>query len=130
MVGCQYNKTTKQKQICPHCLRGFQSIDTLNKQHIEHGCLAIEGQRIQMPKEGENIYFKNQTRQFEAPYVRYADFECLTMDYSSNISKPIDPNISYTEKYQHHKPCVYTIHVVNKITNESESYLYRGSDCM
>ena len=28
MVGCQYNKHTKKKQICPHCLRGFQSIDT------------------------------------------------------------------------------------------------------
>ena len=29
LVGCQYNKNTKKKQICPHCLRGFQSIDTL-----------------------------------------------------------------------------------------------------
>ena len=35
MVGCQYNKKTKKKQICPHCLRGFQSIEAL-KQHIEH----------------------------------------------------------------------------------------------
>ena len=31
LVGCQYNKNTKKKQICPHCLRGFQSIDTLKQ---------------------------------------------------------------------------------------------------
>ena len=83
MVGCQYNKNLK-KQVCPHCLKGFQPIDTL-KQHFEHGCLAVEGQRIQMPKEGEQIYFKNQTRKVEAPYVIHADFECLTMEYSSQI---------------------------------------------
>ena len=83
-----------------------------------------------MPKEGDTISFKNHTRKFEAPYVMYADVECLTVEYSSKISKPIDPSISYTEKYQHHKPCGYKINVVNRITNESEGYLYRGSDCM
>ena len=83
-----------------------------------------------MPKKGDTIHFKNHTRKFEAPFVMYADFGCLTMEYSSKISKPINPNISYTEKYQHHKPCGYKINVVNRIINESESYLYRGSDCM
>ena len=135
LVGYQYNKNTKKKQICPHCLRGFQNIETL-KSHIANGCLAIEGQQIQMPKEGENIHFKNHTRKFEAPFVIYADFENLTMEYSSRISKPVrdscasHPNTSYTEKYQHHKPCGYEINAVNRITNESVSYLYRGSDCM
>ena len=129
LVGCQYNKHKAKKQICPHCLKGFQSIDTLNK-HIDHGCLAIEGQRIEMPKKGDTIYFKNKTRRFKAPYVMYADFECLTMEYSSTMSKPIDPNEYYTETYQQHKPCGYKLNVVNSITNANESYLYRGSDCM
>ena len=79
----------------------------IKQKHIEHGCLAIEGQRIEMPKKGDTIHYKNKFRQFEAPYVMYADFECVTMEYSSKISKPINPNISYTEKYQHHKPCGY-----------------------
>ena len=60
----------------------------------------------------------------------YADFECLTTEYRPSMSKPTDPNKSYTEKYQQHKPCGYQITVVNSITNESESYLYRGHDCM
>ena len=29
MVGCQYNKHTEKKQICPHGSRGFQTIETL-----------------------------------------------------------------------------------------------------
>ena len=129
MVGCQHNKNIQKKQIRPHCLRGFQSIDTLNK-HFEHGCLAIAGQRIQMQTKGGTIHFKNEFRKFEAPYLIYADFECLTMEYSPKAFEPIDPNIPYTEKYQHHQPCGYKLNVTNRRTNESETYLYRGSDCM
>ena len=50
------------------------------KQHFEHGCLAIEGQQMKMPKEGEQICFKNDFIKFEAPYVMYANFECVTME--------------------------------------------------
>ena len=128
-MGNQYNKNTKKKHMCPHCLKGFQSKDKLCN-HIQKGCLVIGAQQIQMPKEGDTIHFKNHTRKFEAPFVMYADFECLTTVYRPSMSKPIDPNKSYTEKYQHHKPCGYQITVVNSITNETESYLYRGSDCM
>ena len=64
LVGCQYNKHKEKKHICPHCLRGFKTQDTLCK-HIEHGCLAIEGQQIQMPKKGESISFKTNDRKFK-----------------------------------------------------------------
>ena len=94
------------------------------KKHIEYGCLAIEGQQIQMPKEGDTIHFKNHTRKIGAPFVMYADFACLTTEYRPSMSKPIDPNKYYTEKYQQHKPCGYKRNGVNSITNESESYLY------
>ena len=83
-----------------------------------------------MPKEGDTIHFKHHTRKFEAPFVMHADFECLTTAYRPSMSKPIDPNTSYTEHYQQHKPCGYKLNVVNIITNERESYLYRGHDCM
>ena len=77
-----------------------------------------------MPKEGEQIYFKNHNRKFKSPFVMYADFECLTSEYRPSMSKPArdscasHPNKSYTEKYQQHKPCGYKISVVNSITNE------------
>ena len=110
-------------------LGDFKKIETL-RSHITNGCLAIEGQQIKMPDEGEQIYFKSHTRKFEAPLM-YADFECLTTEYSSKIFKPVrDSCESYTEKYQHHKPCGYKVIVVSRIINESGSCLYRGSDCM
>ena len=60
----------------------------------------------------------------------HADLECVTTEYRPSMSKPIGPNKSYPEKYQQHKPCGYNINVGNSVTNESESYLYRGHDCM
>ena len=119
LIGCQYNNRTEKKHICNHCLRGFKKEETL-KSHITKGCLAIEGLQIKMPPEDDNIQFKNHVRQFKAPFALYADFECLTMDYSSKMSKPIDVSKYYTECYQHHKPCGYKM----------ESYQLRGSDCM
>ena len=52
LMGNQYNKHKEKKHTCPHCLKGFQTIDTLTK-HFDRGCLAIEGQQIQMPKKGD-----------------------------------------------------------------------------
>ena len=43
--------------------------------------LPLKKYQIQMPKEGDTSYFKNNTRKFEAPFIMYADFECLTMEY-------------------------------------------------
>ena len=83
-----------------------------------------------MPNKDDNIQFKNHVVKFKPPFVMYADFECLTMEYSPKMYKPIDASKYYTENYQHHKPCGYKINVLNSITNETESYLYRGSTCM
>ena len=129
LIGCQHNNRTEKKRVCTHCLRGCKKEETLNS-HITKGCLAIEGQQIKMPPKDDNIQFKNHAIKFKATAVMYADFERLTMVYSSNMSKPIDASKYYTENYQHHKPCGYKINVLNSITNETESYLYRGSDCM
>ena len=45
LTGYQYNNHKEKKKICPHCVRGFQKIETL-KSHITNGCSAIEGQQI------------------------------------------------------------------------------------
>ena len=55
-----------------------------------------------MQKKGDTIHFKNKFRKIKAPYVIHADFECLATVYRPSMSKPIDPNKSYNEKYQQH----------------------------
>lgn len=109
-------------------MRGFRKEEPLQP-HLTKGCLGIEGQQIKMPSKGGKLQFKSHTRKFEAPFVMYADFECLTMEHSSTMSKPTDASKSYTE-ITNTKSHGYTINVLNSITNDTESFLYRGSDCM
>ena len=79
-----------------------------------------------MPEVGATIEFKNHFKKLKAPYVIYADFECLTVpiDVKSKSTK------ATTTSYQNHRPCGFMINVVNAITGSSEPYLYRGEDCM
>ena len=42
-------------------------------------CIVINGvQAIQLPKEGEKVYFNNHKKQLPVPFVIYADFESIT----------------------------------------------------
>ena len=125
LMSSQTNKMKAKKYHCRTCSHGFKSEELLKK-HEEQGCLAVEGQKIEMPKAGETIEFKNHFKRLKAPFVIYADFECLTVpiDVKSKSAK------AKTTSYQNHRPCGFMINVVNAITGSSEPYLYRGEDCM
>ena len=60
-----------------------------------------------------------------APFVIYADFECLTERTGTVATKELKP-----DRYQHHRPCGFMINVVNAIGGSSGPFLYRGEDCM
>ena len=70
-------------------------------------------------------YLKITIKKLKAPFVIYADFECLTQKTGSVSTK-----VKNTDKYQHHRPCGFMINVVNSIDGSSEPFLYRGEDCM
>ena len=118
------NKKHITKKHCRFCSHGFQSEELLKK-HEEQGCLAVEGQKIEMQKAGETVAFKNHFKKLKAPVVTYAGFECLTVriDVKSKSAK------AKTTSYQT-LPCGFMINVANAITGSSEPYLYRGEDCM
>ena len=40
--------------------------------------MADEGQQIEMPNEDDIMVFKNHYKKLKAPFVIYADSECLT----------------------------------------------------
>jgi hypothetical protein len=48
LIGCQTNKHKAKQLHCFHCRHGFQSQELLDE-HNEKGCMAVEGQQIQMP---------------------------------------------------------------------------------
>ena len=108
--------------------------------------MAVEGQKVEMPNEDEIMVFKNHYKKIKAPFVIYADFECLTTKTGTVSTKELKTDkynsqsltkssrtqilkTSKTELYQHHRPCGFMINVVNSIDNSNEPFLYRGEDC-
>ena len=128
LIGNQTNKTTNNLHHCRYCQHGFKSKWLLDN-HLERGCLAVEGQTVKLPEKGDTISFNNHYCKFKCPFVIYGDFECLTTK-TCGYSKPIDPNKSYTYKYQHHKPSGFKIIVVNTFNDTVETHIYRGPDCV
>jgi len=129
-MSSQNNKKKVANHFCRHCSYGFGSEKLLN-QHKEKGCMATKGQQVKMPElDADNpdkfyIKFKNHYKKRKAPFVIYADFECLTEKYGTVSTK-----VKNTDAYQKHTPCGYMINVVTSITGSSEPYLYRGEDCI
>ena len=78
------------------------------------------------PGNPDKFYIKcnNHYTKVKAPFVIYADFECLTEKYGMFSTKSKN-----TDAYQKHTPCGLMINVVNSITGSSESYLHRSHDC-
>ena len=67
--------------FCYYCLQHFISKEIL-KNHAE-GCLKINGtEKLKMPYKNKNIFFRNYHKQLMAPFVVYADFECITVPVS------------------------------------------------
>ena len=93
------NTQSKHKNklfFCYHCLQHFTSENIL-KNHTEV-CLKINGAHPPPPKKKKkkkNICFTNYHKQLMAPFVIYADFECITVPIKEEHGKQ-------TVAYQEH----------------------------
>ena len=125
-----YNQTKhkERKHFCMHCLQGFSREDVLTE-HIPN-CIAINGeQAIKMPKEGDEVHFRNFQKQQAAPFVIYADFEAILEKVDS--CQPSDKK-SYTEAHQKHTDCGYGYKVVCCYDDEYSKpvQIYRGENAV
>ena len=72
------SKNSNSKHFCKHCSHGYTMRDLPERHKPECKGLLKSPTRTEMPKEGENkMTFKNHFKQMKAPYVVYADFECI-----------------------------------------------------
>ena len=91
-------KSHHKKHFCLRCPQPFTSESGLEAHKGD--CLIINGtQRIEMPREGSQVYFHNYQKRLPVPFVIYADFEALTRKIDS-CSPQGDK--SYTQAYQKH----------------------------
>ena len=106
LVGMQTNKHNGKTHICINCFNTF-SLEKSFKEHMEV-CLSNESVKIEMPKKGSNIEFKNYVKKLKVPFVIYADFE----SYTERVSK--EQGNSQYEKHKtsssssHCKQCEWT----------------------
>ena len=106
LLSSQINNHKGTRYYCLNCFNSFKSPDSLDK-HKEY-CYNNECVKISMPPPNTFLKFKNFRYSEKAPFVIYADFE--------SFIKPMDscdpnPNLSYTKKYQKHKPSGFSYYI-------------------
>ena len=121
------NTKHKCKQyFCMNCLQDFTQ-ESSRDQHQVY-CENNESVRVEMPKQGSTIEFKDGQNQFKVPFIMYVDFESiLELIQSPNPN----PNQPYTNEVNQHTPsgwCVYSKFTHGDIDNPLR--LYRGKDCI
>ena len=122
------NSNTKRKQhSCMNCLQGF--IQELSRDQHQPYCEDNESVRVEMPKQGSTIEFKDGQNQFRVPYIMYADFESILEPMDP--VEPGSPNQPYTNEVNHHTPsgcCVYSKFAYGDVDDLLRTY--RGKDCI
>ena len=118
-------KHRSKQHFCLNSLQGFMQ-ESSRDQHQVH-CEDNESVRVEMPKQGSTIEFKDGQNQFRVPFIMYADFE--------SILEPMDPveqgspSQPYTNEVNQHTPsgwCVYSKFAYGDFDNLLRTY--RGKD--
>ena len=106
LLSSQVSNHKEKHHFCVRCLNAFWTHKSLNK-HLEY-CSNHEPVKIEMPKKGDILKFKNFHRGEKVPFIIYADFECFIKSIQS--SNP-NPESSYTNKYQKHEPISFSYYI-------------------
>ena len=93
LLTTQYNNHKGKREYCFNCLNSFKSQEAL-KTHLEY-CNLNECIKLNMPSPNTFIKFDKFINGEKAPFVIYADFECLNRRIDTTTP---DPNKSYTKK--------------------------------
>ena len=122
------NTKHKCKQhFCMNCLQGFMQ-ESSRDQHQVY-CEDNESVRVEMPKQGSTVEFKDGQNQFKVPFIMYADFESILEPMSP--VEPGSPNQPYTNEVHQHTPSgwrVYSKFAYRDVDNLLRTY--RGKDCI
>ena len=122
------SKNCNSKHFCERCLHGYSRRDLLERHKPECKGLMKSPTRTDMPKQGENkMSFANYHKQMNAPYVVYADFECLVRKIAT--CEP-DNKQSFTIKTEKHEPCGFSYLVVRSDGQTFGPYTHRGEDAV
>ena len=106
LLSSQASNGKRKQYFCLRCLNPFWCQKALDK-HKEY-CNENEAVKIELPKKGTMLEFKNSHRSEKVPFLVYADFECCIKPVRS-----CDPNpeSSYSKQYQKHDPSSFCYYI-------------------
>ena len=108
-------------------LAGFYT--TVKQRSHQVYCENNESVRVEMPKQGSTVEFKDGRNQFRVPFIMYADFESILEPMGP--VEPGSPNQPYTNEVNQHTPsgwCVYSKFAYGDVDNPLRTY--RDKDCI
>ena len=127
LLSSKKSNTKCKQHFCMNCLQGFTQ-ESSRDQHQVY-CEDNESVRVEMPKQGSTIEFKDGQNQFKVPFIMYADFESILEPMDP--VEPGSPNQPYTNEVDQHTPsgwCVYSKFAYGDVDNLLRTY--RGKDCI
>ena len=110
-----------------NCLQGFTQ-ESSKDQHQVY-CENNESVRVEMPKQGSIIEFKDGQNQFTVSFIMYTDFESI-LELMDPV-EPGSPSQPCTNEVNQHMPsgwCVYSKFAYGDVDNPLRTY--RGKDCI
>ena len=120
------NRHNESKHFCERCLQG--KVQEGERYKKEGKGLLKSPTRTEMLKEGENkMSFTNYHKQMKAPYVVYADFECVLEKLDG--CEPA-PDASFTVKTERHVPCGFSYIAVRSDGKLFGPFNHRGRDAV
>ena len=106
LLSSQVSKHNGKKYFCKRCLNPFNTQKALDK-HEEY-CSNHGAVKINMPKKGTMLKFKNYHKGEKVPFIIYADFEsCIKSIHTCDLN----PENSYTKQYQKHEPISFYYYI-------------------
>ena len=127
LLSSLVSKHKEKSYFCDRCLNPFWCEQSLNK-HLEYYS-NHEAVKIEMPKKGDILKFKNYYKGEKVPFIIYADTESLIK--SLQTCEPSSQS-SYTKIYQKHEPISFSYYIKCFDDNVFKPRLrsYTGEDAM
>ena len=106
LLSSQVSNHKEIHHFCDRRFNAFWSYESLIK-HLEY-CGEHEAVKIEMPKDGTILKFKNYHRSEKVPFIVFADFQSYIKPLHS--CEP-NPQSSYTKQYQKHEPSSFCYYI-------------------
>lgn len=113
LIRKEKTKHNSKIHICDRCMNFFYEEERLKKHEVQ--CSEVNQCRVTLPcSKKEKIEFKNNSNQERAPFIIYADFECLL--------EPIEGHDRFLQKHKAHSIGFYFCCSYDPSLSRYESY--------